>query len=421
MANFLATSDEAQKKRLIYLKIVYAIGLLMSCIYLIKFNFEYGVHDFNGILLTTWAVMAIIPPVCLYYFKSYPWAAATTLAPLATLLITLLYASGGVDAPGIFWLAAVPLVMAVLLSFPGAVLGYVAVFGSMTYFWYLKINGQGVNIVATYGNYSYEKSFNLVTFLIFTAITTHLYIRAEEKYARHLREKNSDVENLLRVLLHDIANTLSSMTYQLIRVKEGDSSPGMQEIEKIERAVDDISDLLTQVRHLKSVKDGKATLPIKSVPLALILHEVFESSETLASRKGIKICLDIPPENVFIRAEKTILSNVILLNLLNNAIKFSHPGDRIDVRGFVQDSQAIIEIQDYGIGIPQEILESIFSINTKTTRPGTQGEKGTGYGMPLVKEYLQMMHGTIEISSAEQATQDRSRGTKVILVLPIAE
>lgn len=207
----------------------------------------------------------------------------------------------------------------------------------------------------------------------------------------------------------------------MIRVKEGDHSPGMQEIEKIERAVDDISNLLTQVRHLKSVKDGKASLPIKPIPLALILHEVFESSESLAARKGIKISIDIPPENVFIRAEKTILSNVILLNLLNNAIKFSHPGDRIDVRAFIQDSQVIIEIQDYGIGIPPEILENIFSINSKTTRPGTQGEKGTGYGMPLVKEYLQMMQGTIEINSTEQATIEKPRGTKIILVLPTAE
>jgi len=416
----MTTADEIQNKRLIHLKIVYSMGLVMSGVYLLKFNLQYG-SIFNVIIVPAWILLGILPPLCLFHFKNFLWSTITALTPLATILLCLIFATGGVDSPGIFWLTTAPLAMAALLGLPGVIVGNGFVLGCIAFFWLMKSNGHYMNFVAS-ENYGFEKTFHLLAFLAFTSVIMHLYMRAEQKHTRHLHEKNADIENLLRVLLHDIANTLSSMTYQLIRVKEeGEHPHSMQEIDKIERAVQDIGNLLTQVRHLKSVKDGKATLPIKSVPLTMILHEVFESTEPVASHKGIKLSLDIPPENIFVQAEKTILSNIILINLLNNAIKFSHPGARVDIRAHVDQSLVVIEIQDYGVGIPKEILENIFSINAKTNRPGTLGEKGTGYGLPLVKEYLQMMQGKIEITSVEQATKDEPQETRVKLTLPMAK
>jgi signal transduction histidine kinase len=270
-------------------------------------------------------------------------------------------------------------------------------------------------------NYGYEKLFNIFTFLIFASYTTHHYIQGEQKFAKRLAEKNTDVENLLRMLLHDIANTLSTMTLNLLKVKEGDQDPmaGGNEIEKIEKAVDDINSLLAQVRHLKSVKDGKATLPLEPLPLQDLIAEVAVSTQALAWRKGIRVALDLCPEILVIQGERTILANIVLTNLLHNAVKFSNKGERIDLRAFQQESWAVIEIQDYGIGIPEELLEQIFNLNSQTTRLGTQGEKGTGYGMPLVKEYLQMMGGSIDIASHEKATNNHSQGTKVSLRFPI--
>ncbi|MBO9667831.1 MAG: HAMP domain-containing histidine kinase [Bdellovibrio sp.] len=420
MLEHLRSSVEAQQKRLTYLKIVYFIGNVMSAIYLCKFNFEYGVSDFNAVLITAWVLLVVLPPLALIKFKSYFWAAVLTFATLVTTMLCLIYAAGGVDAPGIFWLAAAPIGSAILLGVPGAFMGYFTVFTTMAVLWYLKLHSLGPNVIAAYGNYSYEKMFNVMTFLIFTSITTHLYIRGEERYAKSLHEKNLDIENLLRVLLHDIANTLSSMTYQLIRVKE-DNSAGTQDLEKIERAVEDISNLLTQVRHLKSVKDGKATFPLKPISLAMVLHEVYESSESIATQKGIKLSLDISRDKMLVNAEKTILGNVVILNLVNNAVKFSNPGERIDIRAYAVEQTVTIEIQDYGIGIPEDILANIFSLNSKTTRMGTQGEQGTGYGMPLVKEYLQMMGGSIDIFSREEPTREHPRGTKITLRLPLAQ
>ncbi|WP_413558606.1 sensor histidine kinase [Bdellovibrio sp. HCB209] len=421
MFEFKITAEEAQQKRLFYLKMIYVFCLVISSVYLIKFNFEYHVTEFNTGLLTLWVATAILPPLFLYGYKSYSLAALSCSGLASTVLIYLLYLSGGVDAPGIFWLAAIPLVMGVLLRVRGAVLGYSVVFLTMIWFWYLKQRGDSVNIIATYGNYSFEKSFNVCTFLLFASITTHLHIKGEQKYAKRMQEKHWDVENLLRVLLHDVANTLSAMTYNLIKAR-GDQEqpvPISSELDKMERAVNDINNLLNQVRHLKAVKDGKAQMPLSTVSIPIILHEVLEKLEFRATEKGIKIALDLTRDKMIVRSEKTILSNVVLANLINNAVKFSLPGERIDLRAYTEESMAVIEIQDYGIGIPESLLNKIYNLDAATTRAGTHGEKGTGYGMPLVKEYLTMMGGSIVITSREVAEPNQPRGTKVVLKIPL--
>jgi signal transduction histidine kinase len=288
----------------------------------------------------------------------------------------------------------------------------------MAGFTYLNAVGLGPNLIVEYGSPKLEKIMNLVGFIVFASVTAHFYYRREKNVKANLMQKNNDVENLLRVLLHDIANTLSRMTYDLVRHKEGDGEP--LEIDKIEKAMEDINTLLFQVRHLKSIKDGKSNLPMKGISLPMVLHEVYEIIESQAQQKGIRIAMDMARERMSVQGDKTILSNVILLNLLTNAIKFSHPGAQIDVRAYLKEAHVVVEVQDYGIGIPPDILRDLFSLNVVTTRPGTFGESGTGYGMPLVKEYLQLMGGTIDVVSREMEIENFKRGTLVTLLIPIA-
>lgn len=423
MRDLTFTSEDAYKKRLTYFKVIYSLTLLVSLVYILKFNFQYKVSDYNSALIPIWVVLLIVPQACLRLLKNYLISACIMGAMCSLILAYLLYLSGGIEAPGIFWLTAIPLVCGIMVGVPGAIGGYLAVFVILWFFWYARAQGFGPNVIAEYGDYNREKLFNVVVFLLFSAFNTHYYIRGEKTLMKNLEEKNLDVENLLRVLIHDIANTLSSMTYNLVKAKEDreENLSGAQELDKIERAVDDIVNLLAQVRHLKSVKDGKAAMPLKPLNLTMVLNEVYENTVATAQQKGIKMQLDISRDRMPINGEKTILSNVVLQNLINNAIKFSHPGERIDLRAYPTETEVIIEIRDYGIGIPKEILANIFNLNSQTTRPGTQGEKGTGYGMPLVREYLQMMDGTIEIFSNEETTSTDPSGTKVILRMPLAK
>ena len=412
--------EEISRNKWAYLKMVYALTGFNTLFYIVRFNVEYGVPDYNWILIPLWILMMVVPPAFIRFSGSYKSAAISVCSLTTLLTLVLVYLAGGLEAPGLLWLAAVPLVLGMLLGIRGAGVGYLVVFITLVIFVYTNLNGIGPNLIEQYGMPKLEKIINLCGFIVFASVTAHYYHKREERVAARLLQKNTDVENLLRVLMHDIANTLSRMTYDLVRHKEGHQSPtSSAEIDKIEKAMEDINTLLFQVRHMKSIKDGKSPLPLKGISLTMILHEVYEKVESLAQQKGIKLYFDIPREKIWVKGDKTILSNVVLLNLLTNAIKFSYAGDQVDLRAYPAKDSVIIEIQDYGIGIPADILANLFSVNYNTSRAGTFGETGTGYGLPLVKEYLQLMGGAIEISSREKDHDGIKRGTLVRLHMPL--
>ncbi|WP_413294579.1 sensor histidine kinase [Bdellovibrio sp. HCB185ZH] len=420
MKVFTSLPFEDHRKRLLYLKIMYFVGSLMCLFYIYRFADAFAAPQYNDILVPLFVTILIGPPLLWYRFKLYAHAAVLLLLSLVFVMIMLIHLTGGLFAPGIYWLAVVPLATAILFGTRGAISGYFCVAATFTVFWLNHNMQTGPNLIPSPQVFREELILNLIVFIGFTSFTTHVYLRNEAAYTQNLREKHNDVENLLRVLLHDIANTLSSMTLQLIRAKE-EQSTGGNELEKMERAVQEINNLLNQVRHLKSVKDGKAKLPLRPMSLAKILNDIYENAEALAAPKGIKLSLDMSRDKMLVNAEKTILGNVVLLNIISNAVKFSHPGDRIDIRAFTDEKLVSIVIQDYGVGIPPEILENLFNIASQTNRAGTHGEKGTGYGMPLVKEYIQMLGGSIEVTSAETVTDSHPQGTRVTLKLPLAE
>ncbi|UYL09359.1 HAMP domain-containing histidine kinase [Bdellovibrio sp. SKB1291214] len=417
---FMSLPFEDHRKRFLYMKIMYFVGAAMSAFYIYRFAVTFAAPAYNDVLIPLFVTILIGPPLLWYRFKMYRTAAVLLLLSLMFMMIMLIHLTGGMMAPGIFWLATVPLATAILFGTRGAISGYFTVVAAFAVFWINNKMQTSPNVIPSAEVFREELITNLIVFFTFTSITTHVYLRNEAVYTQNLREKHNDVENLLRVLLHDIANTLSSMTLQLIRAKEEQSVTG-QELEKMERAVQEINNLLNQVRHLKSVKDGKAKLPLRPMSLAKIINDIYENAESMSAPKGIKLSLEMSRDKMLVNAEKTILGNVVLLNIISNAVKFSHPGGRIDIRAVTDERHVLIIVQDYGVGIPQDILNNLFDVGSQTSRPGTQGEKGTGYGMPLVKEYIQMLGGSIEVTSAEMTTESQPQGTKVTLRLPLAE
>ena len=163
-----------------YLKVVYFVGTVMSLLYIVRFNFEYQVPDYNTPLLGMWLILAILPPILLFKNKSYVAAATTVMIMTSALQIYFIYLSGGVDAPGVFWLATIPLGSAFLMRSRGAFFGYAVVFLTLVIFGYLKIRGVAPHLILSKINYGYEKLYNLVTFLALAAYMSHYYMLKAE-------------------------------------------------------------------------------------------------------------------------------------------------------------------------------------------------------------------------------------------------
>jgi signal transduction histidine kinase len=137
-------------------------------------------------------------------------------------------------------------------------------------------------------------------------------------------------------------------------------------------------------------------------------------------QKNIKLNYNNVEDEFLAKVDSTIFKNVIITNIISNAIKFSEENATIDIRVTKKSGNIRVEVQDYGIGIPPEIVPNLFSFKAKTTRIGTKGESGTGYGMPLVKEFMDKMGGRILVESSEIKTDSSDRGTIMILEFPAA-
>jgi signal transduction histidine kinase len=102
----------------------------------------------------------------------------------------------------------------------------------------------------------------------------------------------------------------------------------------------------------------------------------------------------------------------VIRNLLTNAIKFSHPDGYIKITSVESKDTINVSIIDKGIGIKAGILENLFRIDKSTTTKGTLGEKGTGLGLILCKEFMEKNNGNLVVSSIEK------EGSTFTIVLP---
>lgn len=135
--------------------------------------------------------------------------------------------------------------------------------------------------------------------------------------------------------------------------------------------------------------------------------------QTTAAEKNIKLINEVPDQtSVF--ADNNMLGT-ILRNLLSNAIKFTNNGGEVRV-GIEGETEGLykVSVTDNGIGMTQEALEKIFRIDTKFTTPGTNNETGTGLGLVLCKELVDMHGGKIEVFSEKKV------GTKFVFTIPNA-
>lgn len=228
---------------------------------------------------------------------------------------------------------------------------------------------------------------------------------------------------LLRVLCHDLVNPIFA-AHSLLDLKH---SLGRVDDNTITTAIKSCQSALDIIQHVREentlVKTNKQ-FKSETTVLAEAFEEVHSTLSERLSLKDVTLKIDSEPQ-LQLEVKKVVLAHNILNNLLTNAIKFSHPGSTIDVTAYSLhegDSRfCVIEVRDYGIGMPEEILANIYKDSAKTSRRGTADEAGTGFGMPLVKRYVEKSGGAIHITSSEAGDDvpSNEQGTLVKLTFPL--
>ena len=253
-------------------------------------------------------------------------------------------------------------------------------------------------------------------------------LERKERLAEIKTRESEQLKRLLRVLCHDINNPLAVITGTTWIAKRRINEPQtMNRLwVRIERASESISDIIEQVRNYEAIRSGKLKPKIESVSV----RQLFENAEFIfqdrAKQKGVRLSFSLDDckanETHWVRGEATALGHEVINNLISNAIKFTNPGGVITVTSQqLGPSDIQIKICDNGIGIPPNILEKIFDPNANTSRPGTNSEKGTGFGLPLAKSYIENFGGSISISSKVKTEPADESGTCFTIILKASD
>ena len=154
--------------------------------------------------------------------------------------------------------------------------------------------------------------------------------------------------------------------------------------------------LINEILDLSKIEAGQLTIHNENLNLLEVLEEVLKTEIPHANSKGISLKL-INPESIFFISDKQRLYQ-ILLNLVNNAIKFTDKGS-VSIRCFRENQVINIEITDTGIGIENENLNKLFSPFFQVENPLIRTNKGSGLGLSICKKLAELLHGDISIKS----------------------
>lgn len=236
---------------------------------------------------------------------------------------------------------------------------------------------------------------------------------AISRQADELRELNALKDKLFSIIAHDLRSPLFSLITMLNIAKEGHFTP-----ENFKEILDELS---VNVNHTTALLENLLTWAKTQMHGVKVNSQNFDLNQMVNSRikllneaaenKEIKLKNSIP-DGTFVFAD-TDMTDIVIRNLISNAIKFCNAGDRITIWSTTGAYRVTVCVEDTGRGMTPDVLQKLFGTQITST-PGTKNEKGTGLGLILCKEFVQMNGGEI------WAESQPDKGSKFFFTLPKA-
>lgn len=246
-------------------------------------------------------------------------------------------------------------------------------------------------------------------------------VSLDNEQLREIQDKliqaNIAKDKFISIIAHDLMNPLQTLILASeLLAKNAHKYPLEQIVEEcndIHFTVLQLSDLLNNLMQWSKTQSGLIEFNPEYVDLDEIVDDVLQLFLLNAKRKNIDLIKNIK-RPLFPFADKKML-RTILRNLISNAIKFTHSGGQITISAKSSKGYVQVSISDTGVGIEKEVLNLLFKTDSHYTSMGTDGEKGTGFGLILCKDFVERNGGKIWIDSVPK------KGTKVHFTLPEKE
>jgi signal transduction histidine kinase len=218
-----------------------------------------------------------------------------------------------------------------------------------------------------------------------------------------LRELAEMKEEFLALTTHDLRSPLtviSGVISFFTSGRLGELSPEQKNmVTMMERNTQNLIELVNDLLDASKLESGTMRLDITAFDLREVIKELHETMlQPLAKEKEIKLVETFPDDLPLIEADRAKLRR-ILLNLLSNALKFTGKGGRVEISAECEMERVRISVSDTGVGIAAEDLARLFDKYEQTRSRATRGEKGTGLGLYITKQLVELHGSEIRVSS----------------------
>ena len=232
-------------------------------------------------------------------------------------------------------------------------------------------------------------------------------VEANTKLAQLNNQQAAFVSNVA----HEFRSPLTVFKGALDNLADGLHGPLTEDqgqpVRMCRKEVNRLTRLVTDLLDLSRIEAGKLPMARQEVVLQEILHAVAQFYGGLLKQRGLSLTLELPEAPVWLIGDHDRLEQVFI-NLLSNAIKFTERGG-VTVRLTQEDGTFRVEVVDTGPGIAEADLRRVFD---KFERVGTQAEEGSGLGLPIARDIVELHHGHVWVESRV------GQGSRFIVTLP---
>ncbi|MDQ2621855.1 MAG: ATP-binding protein [Actinomycetota bacterium] len=220
--------------------------------------------------------------------------------------------------------------------------------------------------------------------------------RAEEA----LRAADRRKDEYLSTLAHELRNPLVPIRNSLEIMKLAGNAPEIVETSRamIERQLKHLIRLIDDLMDVARISRGLIKLKFDSIEAALVVSEAVENVRSLLDKTDRQLSVSVPKESLPLRADIGRLAQV-LYNLLHNAIKYTGVGGKIQLTVGRDGDEAVFQVKDDGLGVPEEMLERVFEIFTQVKQTDGSVASGLGIGLFLVKRLVELHGGRVDARS----------------------
>ncbi len=238
---------------------------------------------------------------------------------------------------------------------------------------------------------------------------------AQKKRGDDLAEANRHKEEFMALLSHELRNPLSPIlnALNILRQMKTDDPIIAQAGNIINRQVVQMVRLVDDLLDISRITKGKLRLTTERVELRVVANRAAETSRPLMDAGKHDFSLSLPTGPVWVQADPARMEQ-ILVNLLNNAAKYTKAGGLIRMSVQQEGSEAVIRVRDNGVGIAPAMLPQIFDLFSQVDGSLGRSYGGLGIGLALVRTLLEMQEGRVQARSG-----GLGKGSEFTVKLPL--